>query len=96
MNQTAEAKKNLLIFRTENPNCKAYFAFPCNFKGEANAYTLAGHSIPKKLFSVVDEEYVLIGGALWNKIGNYDVTYKELENFSLNIYIALLINCIIK
>lgn len=80
LDQTAEAKKNLLMLRAGDSNCKAYFALPYNPAGEGNAYTLAGHSIPKKLFNMEDKEYVLIGGDLWNKIGNDENTYNELIN----------------
>ncbi|HDR4845333.1 TPA: TdeIII family type II restriction endonuclease [Bacillus cereus] len=77
LDQTAEAKKNLLLLRAGNPNCKAYFALPYNPSGEGNQY-LDSHTIPKKLFNMSDEEYVLIGAALWNKIGNDEHTYTEL------------------
>jgi len=78
LDQTAEAKKNLLMLRAANPNCKSYFALPYNPAGEGNPYVLAGHSIPNKLFNMADDEYVLIGADLWNKIGNDPNTYAEL------------------
>lgn len=77
LDQTAEAKKNLLLLRAGDPNCKAYFALPYNPSGEGKQY-LNSHTIPKKLFNMSDDEYVLIGGALWNKIGNDENTYAEL------------------
>lgn len=78
LDQTAEAKKNLLLLRTGDPNCVAYFALPYNPAGEGNPYSKAGHSIPNRLFNMDDERFVLIGSALWNKIGNDDNTYEEL------------------
>jgi hypothetical protein len=78
LDQTAEAKKNLLLLRIGDPNCKSYFALPYNPAGEGNRYRGAGHTIPNKLFDMDDDEYVLIGSALWNQIGANNNTYSEL------------------
>ncbi|WP_046176215.1 TdeIII family type II restriction endonuclease [Domibacillus indicus] len=78
LDQTAEAKRNLLLLRLGDPDCKAYFALPYNPGGEGYPYSAAGHSIPNKLFNMADDEYVLIGATLWNKIGNDENTYSEL------------------
>lgn len=78
LDQTAEAKKNLLLLRVGDPNCKSYFALPHNPAGEGNPYLSAGHTIPKKLFDMNDKEYVLIGSSLWNQIGDDENTYYEL------------------
>lgn len=78
LDQTVEAKRNLLRLRAGDPSCKAYFSLPYNPAGEGNPYTKAGHSIPTKLFDMEDEEYVLVGSALWNKIGNDENTYSQL------------------
>lgn len=78
LDQTAEAKKNLLRLRTANDRYEAYFALPYNPAGEGNLYEVAGHSMPKKLFNMNDSRYVLIGSTLWNKIGDDPNTYNEL------------------
>ena len=78
IDQTAEAKRNLLLLRTGFPNCEAYFALPYNPGGEGNPYRMASHSIPYKLFDMDNPEYVLIGSDLWNKIGDDKNTYDEL------------------
>lgn len=77
LDQTAEAKKNLLLLNAGDPNCKAYFALPFNPAGEGNLYSKA-HKIPNKLFDMDDEQFVLIGSSLWNRIGEDDNTYAEL------------------
>lgn len=78
LDQTAEAKKNLLILRCAIINCEAYFAFPHNPAGEGNPYKNAGHTIPCKLFNMDDSKYVLLGSSLWNKIGNDQNTFSQL------------------
>lgn len=78
LDQTAEAKRNLLLLRAGDPNCEAYFALPYNPAGEGELYTKSKHSIPNKLFNMNDEDFVLVGSSLWNKIGNDENTYIEL------------------
>lgn len=80
LDQTAEAKRNLLLLKTENPNCEVFFALPYNPAGESNSYNDSGHSIPKKLFDMDDTNFVLIGSSMWNKIGDDSNTYEELLN----------------
>lgn len=78
LDQTAEAKKNLLLLKAGDPSCEAYFALPYNPAGDENLYTDCKHSIPNKLFNMNDENFVLVGSSLWNKIGDDDNTYSEL------------------
>ncbi|MBG9657066.1 TdeIII family type II restriction endonuclease [Cytobacillus firmus] len=78
LDQTAEAKKNLLLLKAGDPECEAYFALPYNPAGEGKLYTESKHSIPNKLFNMNDEDFVLVGSALWNKIGDDENTYAEL------------------
>lgn len=78
LDQTAEAKKNLLLLKAGDPDCEAFFALPYNPAGEGKLYTESKHSIPNKLFNMNDERFVLVGSALWNKIGDDDNTYAEL------------------
>ncbi|HDX9506496.1 TPA: TdeIII family type II restriction endonuclease [Bacillus thuringiensis] len=77
LDQTAEAKKNLLLLRAGDSNCEAYFALPSNPAGEGNEYTKV-HTVPNRLFDMSDERFVLIGSSLWNKIGEDENTYEEL------------------
>lgn len=80
LDQTAVAKRDLLALRTADPNYEAYFVLPYNPAGEGNAYQTAGHGIPRKLFDMEDENFVLMGSSLWNKIGDSPNTYNELLN----------------
>ncbi|BDR82455.1 hypothetical protein N072000002_p10140 (plasmid) [Clostridium tetani] len=56
---------------------KTYFALPFNPAGEGNDYRRA-HSIPYRIFDMDNDESVLIGAELWNKIGENKNTYSEL------------------
>lgn len=85
IDQTAEAKKNLLLLKTADPNCDAYFGLPYNPAGDGNDYSLAEHSIPRKLFDMNDTRYVLIGSDLWNTIGDDPNTYGELMDIFAEI-----------
>ncbi|MFH5183156.1 TdeIII family type II restriction endonuclease [Paenibacillus sp. TAB 01] len=76
--QTAAAKMNLLFLRTANKDYKAYLALPYNPAKEGNSYMAQSHKIPANFFDMDDKNYVLIGSALWNKIGNDKNTYNEL------------------
>lgn len=77
LDQTAEAKKNLLLLRAGDPQCEAFFALPSNPAGEGRPYAEA-HTVPNRLFNMNDERFVLIGSALWNRIGQDENTYREL------------------
>ncbi|NMB01330.1 MAG: TdeIII family type II restriction endonuclease [Firmicutes bacterium] len=78
IDQTAEAKKNLLLLRTGVPDCEAYFALPYNPAGDGKSYRLSGHGIPYRLFDMDNPQHVLIGSDLWNKIGDNESTYEQL------------------
>lgn len=80
LDQTAEAKRNLLLLRTTDLNCEAFFALPYNPAGDGVPYERCGHSMPKKLFDMNDSSFVLLGSAMWNKIGDDPNTYSELLN----------------
>ncbi len=81
LDQTETAKKDMLRLMTAE-NVEAYFALPYNPAGEDKVYKTA-HSIPYKLFDMDNDDNVLIGKSLWNKIGKDDNTYCELlEIFS--------------
>lgn len=78
IDQTAKAKRTLLLLRTFDPTCEAFFALPYNPAGENNPYRLAGHSQPKRLFDMDDADFVLMGSTLWNKLGDDPTTFDEL------------------
>lgn len=78
IDQTAVAKRNLLALRTCSINYEAYLALPFNPGGDGNLYSRGGHSLPKRLFNMEDEDFVLIGSSLWNKLGDNPNTYNEL------------------
>ncbi len=78
LDQTAKAKRILLLLRTVDPSCEAFLALPSNPAGEGNPYALAGHGQPKRLFDMDDQDFVLMGSSLWNKLGNDPNTFDEL------------------
>lgn len=77
LDQTETAKKDMLRLMTAEKNSEAYFALPYNPAGEGKSYKLA-HAIPYKLFDMDNDNNVLIGKNLWNKIGGDNTTYNEL------------------
>lgn len=77
LDQTETAKKDMLRLMTAEENSEAFFALPYNPAGEGEIYKLA-HAIPYKLFDMDNDNNVLIGKSLWNKIGADDSTYSEL------------------
>ena len=77
LDQTENAKKDMLRLMTAEENSEAYFALPYNPAGEDESYKSA-HAIPYKLFDMDNDNNVLIGKRLWNKIGGDDNTYNEL------------------
>ena len=78
IDQTAKAKRNLLLLRTFNPSCEAFLALPYNPAGEGNSYNRAEHSLPKRLFNMDDTDFVLMGSSFWNKLGDDPQTFNEL------------------
>lgn len=77
LDQTETAKRDMLYLKAGNPECDPYFALPFNPAGEGNVYKQA-HSVPYKLFDMDNDPSVLIGAAMWNKIGDCENTYNEL------------------
>lgn len=77
LDQTERAKRDMLRMKAGNPDCEVYFALPFNPAGEGNLYRSV-HAIPYRLFDMDNTESVLIGAALWNKIGDDPNTYQEL------------------
>lgn len=77
LDQTETAKKDMLRLMTAEQNSEAFFALPYNPAGEGEIYKSA-HTIPYKLFDMDNDNNVLIGKGLWNKIGADNNTYTEL------------------
>ncbi|WP_139492406.1 TdeIII family type II restriction endonuclease [Brevibacillus dissolubilis] len=78
LDQTERAKRDMLRLLSGDSENKVYFALPFNPAGEGNPYKEAGFTIPFKIFDLDQDESVLIGSELWNKIGNNEDTYEEL------------------
>lgn len=74
LDQTETAKKDILRLMTSE-DAEAYFALPYNPAGEVYK---TSHGIPYKLFDMDNDNNVLIGKKLWNKIGNDENAYDEL------------------
>lgn len=77
LDQTENAKRDMLYLKAGKPNCDVYFGLPYNPAGEGNNYRRI-HSIPYRLFNIDEDRCVLIGKELWNKIGQDSNTYNEL------------------
>lgn len=75
IDQTAEAKRDLLKLKSSNPSCQAYFALPYNPFGEERK--LYNHTPPFKIFDMHNDSCVLIGEEYWDFIGGKG-TYNEL------------------
>lgn len=78
LDQTENAKRNMLHLLADNPEREVYFALPYNPGGEGQPYIEARHNFPYKLFDMDNDPCVLIGSELWNKIGNSPDTFSEL------------------
>lgn len=76
LDQTEKAKREILRLMARE-NVDAFFGLPYNPAGEGKVYKTA-HAIPYKLFDMDQDENVLIGSALWNKIGDSEHTYNIL------------------
>lgn len=79
LDQTERAKRDMLRLKATKPDCEPYFALPFNPAGEGQVYSKA-FKMPYKLFDMDNDSSVLIGGELWNKIGDNETTYTELLN----------------
>ncbi|MGG7162810.1 TdeIII family type II restriction endonuclease [Clostridium ihumii] len=77
LDQTETAKKDMLRLMTAEQNSEAFFALPYNPAGEGEIYKSA-HAIPYKLFDMDNDNNVLIGKNLWDKIGADNNTYNQL------------------
>ncbi|QBD86147.1 TdeIII family type II restriction endonuclease [Clostridium tetani] len=67
----------MLFMKAWKERSKTYFSLPFNPSGEGSDYRKA-HSIPYRIFYIDNDESVLIGAELWNKIGDNKNTYSDL------------------
>ncbi|MBD66531.1 MAG: restriction endonuclease [Halobacteriovoraceae bacterium] len=75
IDQTMEAKRDILRLYSVFPECKAYFALPYNPYGEEKK--LYAHNPPFKIFNMIKDEVVLIGKDYWDILGGKG-TYSNL------------------
>ena len=75
LDQTSEAKRDMLKLYAHNPNFKVYFALPYNPFGEQRK--LYDHSFPQCIFDMQTDDCVLIGRDYWDFIGGEN-TYRDL------------------
>lgn len=69
IDQTAEAKRDLLKLKLNNPECNVYFGLYYNPFGEAQE--TYNWSPPKKIFNFSSDPCVLIGRNYWDTLGGY-------------------------
>lgn len=78
LDQTENAKRDMLRLVAGNPDNKVFFALPYNPAGEGRLYKEAGHTMPYKLFNMDADRCVIMGASLWNRIGDDENTYIDL------------------
>lgn len=78
LDQTERAKRDMLRLIAGERNSEPYFGLPFNPAGDGKPYRSSGFSIPFKVLDLDQDECVLIGSKLWNKIGGDPNTYNEL------------------
>ncbi|MGI6666730.1 MAG: TdeIII family type II restriction endonuclease [Bacillota bacterium] len=78
LDQTEIAKRNMLYLTASDPRNQVFFGLPYNPAGEGKPYRDTGFTFPFSLFRMDDDPCVLIGGALWNRLGASDSVYDEL------------------
>jgi len=75
IDQTMEAKRDVLRLKATLPNSYPYFALPYNPYGEIKKNYK--HSPPFKIFDMINDDVVLIGQEYWDIIGGKG-TYQSL------------------
>jgi hypothetical protein len=82
IDQTAEAKKDLLKLKISDPTCNVYFGLYYNPYGEnRDDY---GWTPPMRLFDFTDDQCVLIGQEYWNTLGGVG-SYEEVINIAMEV-----------
>jgi hypothetical protein len=82
LDQTSEAKRDMLKLFASNNSFKVYFALTYNPFGEKRSDY--NHSFPKRLFNMYADECVLIGKDYWDFIGGPN-TYKDLMKLTEDV-----------
>lgn len=75
IDQTAQAKRDLLLIKLNNPSCNVYFGLYYNPFGDNRADFKAPHA--SKIFNLVEDNVILVGKQYWDTIGE-DGTYDEI------------------
>lgn len=75
IDQTAEAKRDLMRLKANDPSCRVYFGLYYNPFGESR--TDYSWSPPKSVFNLQEDEVVLIGKNYWDTLGG-DGFYEQL------------------
>lgn len=82
IDQTAEAKKDLLKLKMFDPNCRVYFGLYYNPFGEdRGAYNW---SPPQRVFDFTNDSCVLIGQEYWDNLGGAG-TYAEILDIAREV-----------
>ena len=95
IDQTQEAKCDMLKLKASNNNFKTYFALPYNPSGATK--TEYRHNPPFKIFDMINDEVVLIGQEYWDLLGGSG-TYERILDIagSVGKKTKNIIDCYIK
>ena len=82
IDQTAKAKRDMLLLKMANKNFYPFFALPYNPYGEERKEY--AHHPPFKIFNMIQDKVVLIGKEYWDTIGGSG-TYQEILSIADNV-----------
>jgi hypothetical protein len=82
IDQTAEAKRDLLKLKLADPTCKVYFGLYYNPYGESRTDYAWGP--PKRIFDFNSDEPILIGKEYWDTLGGAGF-YEEVIAISVSV-----------
>jgi len=77
IDQSREAKRDLLSLLAHNKNCKPYFALPYNPYGDLKKDY--AHTPPFSVFNFLEDECILIGEEYWDLIGGKGTYHQILD-----------------
>ncbi len=86
IDQTAEAKRDLLKLKVYNPNCKTFFGLYYNPYGDQRS--LYSWGPPMKIFNFHTDECVLLGRDYWDTIGG-EGTYEIVIGLAQSVSIEM-------
>ncbi len=75
LDQTAQAKRDLLLLKLNDPSCNVYFGLYYNPYGDLRESFKAPQA--SKIFDMTSDEVVLVGKQYWDSIGEAG-TYEEI------------------